>query len=139
MDLGGAVLEVLDVGAAGVAEGNESSAVMRITCGRFSALLAGDFEERSEVGLTPGAQPVTFMVAPHHGSRTSAFEPFLRRLRPQFVGVSAGRDNPFGHPHMSVLGRYAELGATCLRTDRAGTIFVATDGSSIAVSTDLED
>lgn len=139
LDLGGAVLEVLDVGAAGAAEGNESSAVMLVTCGRFSALLAGDVEERAEVGLTPGAQPVTFMVAPHHGSRTSAFEPLLRRLRPQFVAVSAGRDNPFGHPHMSVLVKYAELGAECLRTDRAGTIFVATDGESIAVSTDLDD
>lgn len=139
LDLGGAVLTVLDVGAAGVAEGNESSAVMRVTCGRFSALLAGDVEERSEVSLTPGALPVTFMVAPHHGSNTSAFEPLLRRLRPQFAAVSAGRDNPFGHPHLTVLAKYAELGASCLRTDRSGTIFVATDGASIAVSTDLDD
>ena len=61
--------------------------------------------------------------------------PFLRRLRPQFAAVSAGRDNPFGHPHMSVLEKYSSLGTTLLRTDRAGTIFLETDGDSISVRT----
>ncbi len=135
IDMGSAVLTVIDAGGASSEGANEGSAVFGVTCGRFTALLAGDVEEASEVELTPLACPVDFMLAPHHGSRSSAFMPFLRRLRPQFAAVSAGRDNPFGHPHMSVLEKYSSLGTTLLRTDRAGTIFLETDGDSISIRT----
>lgn len=135
IDMGSAVLTVVDAGGASPGGTNEGSAVFGVTCGSFTALLAGDIEQASEVELTPLVRPVDFMLAPHHGSRSSAFMPFLRRLRPQFAAVSAGRDNPFGHPHMSVLEKYASLGTTLLRTDRAGTIFLETDGDSISVRT----
>ncbi len=131
-------LRVLDSGRrGGNGNLNESSAVMLVTAGDFSLFLGGDIEEQSEMALVPTATPVTCMVAPHHGSRTSAFAPLLRRLRPQIAIVSAGRDNPFGHPHMSVLDRYSALGAMLLRTDRSGTIFVATDGVSVSVDSDM--
>ncbi len=137
LDLGVASITVVDAGDSLAADMNESSAVMLVSCGHFRALLAGDISEASEVRLTPEMPPVNFMVAPHHGSNTSAFEPFLRRLRPQIVAVSAGRDNPFGHPHMSVMEKYRGLGAVLLRTDRSGTIFVETDGESVSIRTSM--
>lgn len=135
IDMGSAELEVIYAGGTSSEASNVGSAVFLVTCGRFTALLAGDIEETSEIGLTPLVEPVDFMLAPHHGSRSSAFMPFLRRLRPQYAAVSAGRGNPFGHPHMSVLEKYASLGTSLLRTDRAGTIFLETDGDSISIRT----
>ncbi len=113
---------------------NESSALLKITCGNFSTILTGDIEENAERILTPDAEPVTVLKVPHHGSITSVFPPYLRRLSPQFAIFSAGRNNSFGHPHPHVIEIYMELGSEILRTDRLGTIVVRTDGEKISVS-----
>ena len=113
---------------------NENSALLQITCGNFSTLLTGDIEEDAERILTLSAEPVTVLKVPHHGSITSVFPPYLRRLSPQFAVFSAGRNNSFGHPHPHVIEIYVELGAEILRTDRLGTIVVRTDGESVSVS-----
>jgi competence protein ComEC len=47
--------------------------------------------------------------------------------------VSCGARNPFGHPNADVLERWRSAGALVLRTDRDGTIFVATDGRRVWV------
>ena len=113
---------------------NESSAVFLVRCGDFSALIAGDIENETEMLLSGSLPPLTLILAPHHGSMTSAFPPFLRRLRPQLAVFSAGRGNPFGHPHPAVLEIYSDLGAEILRTDQLGTIVVHTDGMSVLYS-----
>jgi len=61
--------------------------------------------------------------------------PFLLRLRPAAVLVSAGRGNPYGHPTRDVLARYAAVGAQVFRTDRDGQIELITDGESLEVKT----
>jgi len=114
---------------------NESSALLRITCGDFSTLLTGDMEEESERTLTPCTLPVTVLKVPHHGSLTSVFPPYLRRLSPQVAVFSAGRNNSFGHPHPRVIEIYRELGSEILRTDTQGTIVVQTDGEVFSIST----
>lgn len=114
---------------------NENSALLRITCGRFSVLLTGDIEEGTEMLLTPGAMPVTVLKVPHHGSLSSAFPAYLRRLAPQLAVFSAGRGNPFGHPHPAVIDRYSSMGCSILRTDTEGTIVVQSDGESFSLMT----
>ncbi|MCK4806738.1 MAG: helix-hairpin-helix domain-containing protein [Candidatus Aegiribacteria sp.] len=114
---------------------NESSALLRITCGNFSTLLTGDMEEESERTCTPEALPVTVLKVPHHGSLTSVFPPYLRRLSPQIAVFSAGRNNSFGHPHPRVIEIYRELGSEIVRTDTEGTIVVQTDGEVFSIST----
>ncbi len=116
---------------------NELSAVLLVEAEGFSMLLPGDIEEDAEMRLAESARPVTAMVVPHHGSRTSDFPPLLRRLRPQTAVASAGRDNPFGHPHSSVLERYEAMGAWVLRTDRRGSIFITSDGSRLCVTSSM--
>ncbi|NOQ22301.1 MAG: MBL fold metallo-hydrolase [Candidatus Aegiribacteria sp.] len=116
---------------------NENSALLRITCGDFSTLLTGDMEEKSERTLTPFAQPVTVLKVPHHGSLTSVFPPYLRKLSPQIAVFSAGRNNRFGHPHPRVIEIYRELGSEILRTDTQGTIVVQTDGEVFSISTQM--
>jgi len=114
---------------------NENSALLRISCGNFSTLLTGDVEENSERTLTHNALPVTVLKVPHHGSLTSVFPPWLRRLSPQIAVFSAGRNNRFGHPHPRVIEIYRELGSEILRTDTEGTIVVQTDGEVFSIST----
>ncbi len=116
---------------------NESSAVFLVRCGDFSALVAGDIEDETEMLLSGSLPPLTLILAPHHGSMTSAFPPFLRGLRPQLAVFSAGRGNPFGHPHAEVLEIYSDLGAEILRTDQLGTIVVHTDGMSVLYSSSM--
>jgi competence protein ComEC len=127
-------ITVLDCGNGGDDQGlNENSAVLLVSCGAFTMLLPGDIEQDAERALAADIEPVVAMLMPHHGSGSSAFPPFIRRLSPQFAVASAGRNNPFGHPHSAVLAAYEGLGATVLRTDTEGTIFIDTDG--ICVST----
>ncbi|MBN1435010.1 helix-hairpin-helix domain-containing protein [Candidatus Fermentibacterales bacterium] len=121
-------------GAAGL-DANELGAVMLVSCGRASLLLTGDVGEAAERLIFEDMGPVTVLKVPHHGSVGSLFAPFFRRLRPQYSIISVGRDNPFGHPHPDVVGLLEQLSSTVLRTDRAGTIFVRTDGSRIEITT----
>jgi len=131
-------ITVLDLGTDWSEEGvNESSAVLLISCGDFSLLLPGDIEEDAERDLALFISPVTAAVVPHHGASSSAFPPYVRRLFPQIAVASAGRDNPFGHPHSAVLGMYEEMGTTVLRTDTGGTIVIDTDGIRVSTSISL--
>jgi competence protein ComEC len=132
-----ASVEVLDPGSASAPSLNERSAVFRVTFGGFSMLLAGDIEESAEMRLAPSMSPVQCMVVPHHGSSTSAFMPFLRALRPRLAVVSAGIDNMFGHPSPAVVAAYTGMGASVLRTDRDGTIFISTDGIRLSFTTGM--
>jgi len=61
--------------------------------------------------------------------------PFLQRLRPAAVLVSAGRGNLYGHPTPEVLARYRAVGAQVFRTDRDGQVELVTDGESLDVTT----
>lgn len=125
--------QVISVGSGADLSMNESSAVLLVSCGEFTALLTGDIGEEAERTLTPAAMPLTVLKVPHHGSRFSAFPFYLRRLRPQFAVISCGRRNSFGHPAPAVLEMYDELGSEILRTDEAGTIVVQTDGRFVSI------
>jgi competence protein ComEC len=109
-----------DDGAAG---GNDDSCVLLVDDGHRRALLAGDVGARVERALLrsmPGR--VDLLFAPHHGSRSSSSRAFLRFTRPEWVFVSAGRDNRYGHPHPEVRERYVALGANVRETARAGAL-----------------
>lgn len=110
---------------------NDRGAVLLVECGDFTALITGDIEEPAERLLAPELEPVTVVTVPHHGSASSLFGPFLDRLRPQLAVVCCGAGNPFGHPHPSALEAWSARGAEVLRTDRYGTIVVATDGHAL--------
>ncbi|OPL19381.1 MAG: hypothetical protein AVO35_10875 [Candidatus Aegiribacteria sp. MLS_C] len=113
---------------------NENSALLTIECGRFSVLLTGDIEAGTEMVLTPSAVPVTVLKVPHHGSSSSLFPPYLRRLSPQLAVFSAGRGNPFGHPSPAAIEAYSGMGCGILRTDVQGTIVVQSDGEAFSSS-----
>ncbi len=112
---------------------NEASAVFLVEAGGFSLLVTGDIEEESIRGMTLEASPVTVVKVPHHGSRSSLFPPWSRKVSPMLAVFCVGRYNPFGHPHQSVLDDWASTGAAVLRTDLLGNIFLHTDGRTVSV------
>jgi competence protein ComEC len=112
---------------------NEDSVVLDVVFGDVHLLLTGDVAGDAERALRV---PRSIVVkVPHHGSRTSSGEAFLASAGPRLAIVSAGAHNPFGHPHPEVLARYLRSGALVLRTDRDGTVDVATDGERVWVRT----
>ena len=102
---------------------NVGSVVLRGTTPNFAFLLTGDIEAPTEQYLVrrlPKVLAVDVLKVPHHGSKTSSTSPFLRAVRPQLSVVSVGARNRYGHPHESVLRRYAP--GTLFRTDEVGTV-----------------
>jgi competence protein ComEC len=107
---------------------NEDSVVLSVRFGEVSFVLAADVEGEAERALA--LSPATVVKVPHQGSRTGSSLAFVRATRPQVAIISVGR-NPFGHPQPEVVNRYLSVGALVLRTDRDGTVEVATDGRRV--------
>jgi competence protein ComEC len=128
----GLTLEVLHPGPAG--EGgdesntNNDSLVLRLTYEEVAFLLPGDIQADVEQALVRSGAYLRSSVlkVPHHGAKTSASQAFLEAVSPQVAVISVGADNRFGHPSEEVLERLD--GTLVYRTDRNGTVAVASDG-----------
>lgn len=87
-------------------------------------LITGDIGIDSEdrLVLQKDIPELTALVAGHHGSKYSTGAPLLAATSPQYVFISVGVDNSYGHPSQEVLDRLAEYGCQVYRTDQDGTI-----------------
>ena len=67
----------------------------------------------------------------HHGSDSSSTAEFLRATQPTVAAISAGQDNPFGHPAANAVDRLEAVVAEerIFQTAEHGTIELTTDGS----------
>jgi competence protein ComEC len=115
---------------------NEDSVVLHVRYGSVSLLLTGDVAGKAERALS--VPPSAVVKVPHHGSRSSSSDGFVAAAAPRLALISAGAHNPFGHPHPGVVGRYRRAGALVLRSDRDGTVDVASDGEALWVRPDAE-
>src|SRR5438552_5101016 len=70
----------------------------------------------------------------HHGSMNSTTPEFLAAVQPRVGIISAGEDNPYGHPSPELLERLENAGIRILRTDRNGAVQVMTDGRQLEIS-----
>jgi competence protein ComEC len=111
--------------------GNNSSCVLLISfrnaLGRqVNILLPGDIERSGELTLlklhTLEDIALDLLIAPHHGSKTSSTEAFVRLLAPEHVVFSAGYRHQFGHPHRTVVQRYRQVGSKLWNTGEQGAI-----------------
>jgi competence protein ComEC len=122
---------------ASLTDPNLASTVAVIHVGRVRFLLVGDAERAEEDWLLArGAEQLRADVLKvgHHGSATSSSAAFLDAVRPRLALVSVGAGNTYGHPSADVLRALSSRGAQVLRTDRAGTVVVRTDGVRLFVS-----
>lgn len=123
--LGEATLTVFAPVEAG--EDNDSGLSVLAQKGAFSVLVTGDMSQAAEEALLEreALQPVTVLVAGHHGSRTSTGEALLEQLHPERALISCGAGNRYGHPHEQTLERLKAAGCTAERTDLDGTLTAA--------------
>jgi competence protein ComEC len=138
--LGSLVLEVL-APCPGFDESwgpNDNSFVIKARHGATSFLFTGDIEHEAEAALLSRGIDVRADVlkVPHHGSRSSSTEAFVRAVHPTWAVVSAGRGNRFGHPHAEVEARLRSLVRNVLRTDLSGGITMTSDGTRISSPAD---
>jgi competence protein ComEC len=103
---------------------NAMSCVLRVQLGPTVLLLTGDLPAREEAALVAREPTLraAWMMAPHHGSRTSSSAALLDAVAPGYAVAQMGYRNRFGHPAPEVAARYAARGVALARTDAAGAV-----------------
>lgn len=105
---------------------NEMSLCILLDTKNCDILVTGDRSAFGERSLLRNADipDVDVLVAGHHGSKNATCEELLSAVQPEIVCISAGRDNPYGHPAPQTLSRLAQHGCSVYRTDLQGTITI---------------
>lgn len=88
----------------------------------IEAYLAGRYKEQLESDV---------LKLGHHGSKTSSALVFLGYVDPSHAVISAGCDNPYGHPHAVVLERLEQFNISYANTCNEGTIVFESDGIAV--------
>ncbi|MNN68021.1 ComEC family competence protein [compost metagenome] len=103
-------------------DSNERSCVLRVEAAGESILLTGDMPVAAEQAwLAAHPRPhVDWLLAGHHGSRSSSGPGFLRALAPGAFLISRGMNNPYGHPHPLVVQRVRDSGVAIHDTAAEG-------------------
>jgi competence protein ComEC len=104
---------------------NDSSCVLRITAAQKRILLTGDIEKISEqylVNFSALDLAADILIAPHHGSKTSALDEFIKAVDPKVVLFPVGYRNRYHLPNLCVLKKYQNLGVDYYDTVHDGAI-----------------
>ncbi len=76
--------------------------------------------------------------AAHHGSKYSNDIEFLECITPDYVAVSCGELNSYGHPHTDALKNFKSMDALVFRTDIDGDITFYVEDGKIRVDTEYD-
>lgn len=116
---------------------NDGSCVIRISDGKHQVLLTGDIEKQAEKQLIKYKDELsaTVLQVPHHGSKTSSSEFFIRAVNPAFALVSVARYSPWRLPSDKVRRRYHNLGVQWHDTAHSGQISVSFFADEVSVAT----
>ena len=119
---------------------DNASVAVRIVYGERGFLLTGDLFAEGERRLVESGRALRSDVLKiaHHGSATSSSREMLEAVAPSAAVISAGADNPFGHPSAEVLERLKEYvpPSRVFVTSERGAITFETDGESLWVRTE---
>jgi competence protein ComEC len=122
----------------GPAPKNNDSLVLRLKFGELGMMLPGDAEKQAESSIVAENNDAELsadvLKVGHHGSKNSTMPRFLEAVHPRVAVISAGEDNPYGHPHPELLERLEAARVRILRTDRDGAVHVLTDGKQLEIS-----
>lgn len=111
---------------------NNNSLVGQLRYNDFTMLFTGDSEREAEQNMTKSygnELQSDVLKSPHHGSRTSSSDSYLKAVKAKDVIISLAADNEYGHPHKQTLDRYKKYDMNVYRTDKDGTVTILTDGS----------
>ena len=102
--------------------------------GTVRVLLAGDIEPEAQAALMDGVSNPHVDVAkvPHHGSGNQ-HPRFAAWTGARWAVISCGEGNDYGHPAESTVRGWQGVGATTVRTDRQGDVYVSVDAAGQVV------
>lgn len=122
-------------------DANNYSIGIRIMHGDNVFLFTGDAEEEAENDMLASGRELDADVfqAGHHGSSTSNTERFLQAVSPEYVVISCGEGNSYGHPHAEVLNELRTMGVRVFRTDEQGAVIAVSDGRDITFNCSPSD
>lgn len=142
--LGSAVVEVVDV-ASGK---NNDSLVVLVTYGKTRFLFTGDIQYSGQKRIVEkyakGGDTkfkIDVLKMPHHGSwgpinaNDNDLNRLINTLEPDYVVISVGAGNGYGHPHKETLDLLKQAGVKVYRTDQNGDIIVSSDGKEVSIQT----
>ncbi len=117
---------------------NNRSIISMAKIGDKKFMFTGDAEAKVEKELLNEGLDLSCDVfnAGHHGSSTSNTYEFLKAMKPEYVAISAGRDNSYGHPHKEALAIFERVGADIFRTDYDGDITFYVNNGRISPKTE---
>ncbi len=113
---------------------NDSSCVLRVSNGKQQILMTGDIEKSAEKELTANESDnlsATILIAPHHGSKTSAVKNFVNLVDPKYVLFATGYRNRYHFPHPSVVKLYQEKNVIAYNTADTGAIQFKLNSSGV--------
>ena len=139
-NLGRAVVEIVDVSSSN----KNDSLVLLVTYGDTRFLFTGDIEDSAQRRITDKYTnesdkefKIDLIKMPHHGSYTGTLYNFFRTFMPDYVVISVGANNRYGHPDQETLDMMTnkKSGWTpkVFRTDKNGDIIVSSDGKKVSV------
>lgn len=119
---------------------NNLSLVLELDSYNKKILFTGDIESEIEQEIVNDnrIEKIDILKVPHHGSKTSSTENFLKKLRPSYAVIQVGK-NSFGHPNQDVINRYNEIGAKVYRNDECGLIKVSVSHDYIKIDAYIKD
>lgn len=141
LDLGNEIkAEILAPNKDKYEETNNYSAVLKLEYGDTSFLFTGDAEKEVEEEILASGTNIDIDVLKlgHHGSSSSTTAEFLKKTSPNYIVISVGNDNKYGHPHQETIDKINKLNVPIYRTDKNGTIVAFSDGQKITFKTDKE-
>lgn len=134
----GAFIEVLSSNHSAKNQNNDS-VVFKLVYGNFKMLFTGDAEADIETELIASADDISadILKAAHHGSKSSNTLDFIKNVSPNYIIISAGRNNKFNHPNKAALDNFIIAGVppnNIFCTAFNGNISITTDGSEFSVA-----
>lgn len=103
---------------------NDHSCVLEVRNADCALFLPGDIRVATEYDLirSKRLEPVTWLVAAHHGSSSSSSLAFIDSLLPKAVIYAAGFNNRYNHPVAEVTERFIRRGIEAYNTAEMGAI-----------------
>ncbi|WP_377894305.1 DNA internalization-related competence protein ComEC/Rec2 [Alteromonas sp. R78001] len=146
-------------------DSNAMSCVIKIDDGHHSILLPGDIERSSEYAILHAEQKqmtngdnagissaqdnkshfekmavdADVLIAPHHGSKTSSTDIWIKRVSPDVVVYTQGYENRWKFPSHSVFSRYQHYGVRQFTTSEFGFIRLEFAEGGYIVSSERKD
>jgi len=114
---------------------NDLSLVLRLETNNKSFLFPADISAGLAESLIKEGKKLKadVLMAPHHGSPSSMSQDFIKTVAPEYIAISAGRNNRFNFPAKSFYD-LREKGIEVLSTGRDGTITFNLGNGEIMVS-----